>query len=86
MSNKTFDTLRFIQSIIMPLSAFISGLTELLGFRYGVEIAAALVLFDGFFGAVVQAWRKAYEHSQKEDRDIPDDYSYERGENETERD
>lgn len=71
MSNKTFDTLRFIQSIIMPLSAFVSGLTELFGFRYGVEIAGALVLFDGFFGAVVQALRKSYHDKlTEEDSDI----------------
>lgn len=71
MSNETFDTLRFIQSIIMPLSAFVSGLTELFGFQYGVEIAAALVLFDGFFGAVVQALRKSYnDQLADEDEDL----------------
>lgn len=71
MSNKTFDTLRFIQSIIMPLSAFVSGLTELFGFRYGAEIASALVLFDGFFGVVVQALRKSHnDRRADEDEDL----------------
>ena len=60
MSNKTFDTLRFIQSIIIPISAFITGLSEIFGFKLGLEIAAAVALLDGLFGAVIQGLRNVY--------------------------
>lgn len=60
MSNKTFDTLRFIQSIILPIAAFISALTEIFGLPWGVEVAAALGALDILFGAVVEAARKSY--------------------------
>lgn len=61
MSNKTFDTLRFIQSMIVPLATFISILSERWGFVYGVEVAFALTAFNTFFGIMVENWRKAYE-------------------------
>lgn len=61
MSNKTFDTLRFIQSMIVPLATFISILSERWGFAYGVEVAFALTAFNTFFGIMVENWRKAYE-------------------------
>lgn len=60
MSNKTFDTLRFIQSIILPIAAFISALTEIFGLPWGVEVAASLGALDILFGAIVEAARKAY--------------------------
>ena len=60
MSNKTFDLLRFIAELILPLSTFIAGLTEKWGFAYGFEIAGTLVVLDAFMGAVVIAARKVY--------------------------
>ena len=61
MSNKTFDLLRFIAELILPLAALISGLTETWGFAYGMEIAGTLVLLDAFMGAVIIAARKVYQ-------------------------
>lgn len=60
MSNKTFDTLRFIQSMIIPFATFISVLSERWGFAYGVEIAFALSAFNTLFGVLVDNWRKSY--------------------------
>lgn len=60
MSNKTFDFLRFIAELILPLSTFIAGLTEKWGFAYGYEIAGTLVVLDAFMGAVIIALRKIY--------------------------
>lgn len=60
MSNKTFDTLRFIQSIIIPIVAFITGLSKIFGFEFGLQIAAAIALLDGLLGAIVQAIRTVY--------------------------
>lgn len=66
MSNKTFDTLRFVQSMIVPLASFISILSERWGFAYGVEIAFALTAFNTLFGIMVENWRKAYNNENKE--------------------
>ena len=66
MSNKTFDTLRFIQSMIVPLASFISILSERWGFAYGVEIAFALTAFNTLSGIMVENWRKAYNNENKE--------------------
>lgn len=60
MSNKAFDIIRFIAELILPLSALIAGLSEVFGFAFGTEIAAALVLLDTFAGAVIIALRKVY--------------------------
>ena len=60
MSNKTFDIIRFIAELILPISALISGLSETWGFAYGMEIAATLVLLDTFAGAFVGIARKIY--------------------------
>lgn len=66
MSNKTFDTLRFIQSMIVPLATFISILSERWGFSYGIEIAFALSTFNTLFGVMIENWRKVY-NNQLED-------------------
>lgn len=66
MSNKTFDTLRFIQSLIIPLATLISLLSERWGFSYGIELAFALTAFNEFFGIMVDNWRKAYNNEKKE--------------------
>ena len=68
MSNKTFDTLRFIQSMIVPLATFVSILSERWGFAYGVEIAFALTAFDTFFGILVENWRKSYNEEQNKEQ------------------
>ena len=60
MSNKTFDTLRFIQSLIVPFATFISVLSERWGFAYGVEVAFALSAFNTLFGVAIENWRKIY--------------------------
>ena len=60
MSNKTFDIIRFIAELILPLSALISGLSETWGFAWGIEVAATLVLLDTFAGAFIGIARKIY--------------------------
>lgn len=60
MSNKTFDIIRLIAELILPISALVSGLSEIFGFTLGMEIAAALVVVDTFMGAFVEVARKIY--------------------------
>lgn len=73
MSNKTFDLIRFIAELILPLSALISGLSETWGFAYGMEIAGTLVLLDAFAGAVVIAARKIYKKKIEQAIEAADD-------------
>ena len=60
MSNKTYDILKFIAQLILPLASFISALAEIWGFAYGVEIAATLTALDTFAGFVLRAASKKY--------------------------
>lgn len=60
MSNRMFDTLRFLEAIIMPLVTFLTGLTEIWGFAYGMEITATLALCNALCGALIEAARKLY--------------------------
>ena len=66
MSNKTFDIIRFIAELILPLSALISGLAETWGFAWGIEVAATLVLLDTFAGAFIGIARKIYNKGKDE--------------------
>ena len=66
MSDKTFDAIRLVAELILPISALISGLTEVWGFAYGVEIAATLVLLDTFAGVFVEVLRNIYKKKQME--------------------
>ena len=63
MSDKTFDAIRLVAELILPISALI---TEVWGFAYGVEIAATLVLLDTFAGVFVEVLRKIYKKKQME--------------------
>ena len=68
MNDKTFDLIRFLAELVLPLSALIAGLSEIFGFALGVEIAAALVVLDTFMGAVVVAARKIYNKKNDEQK------------------
>lgn len=60
MSNKVYDTLKFIAGLILPLAAFISALSEIWGFSYGAEIAATLTALDTFAGVALRVASNNY--------------------------
>jgi hypothetical protein len=70
MSNRTFDTLRSIESIVLPLVTFLSGLAEIWGFPYGVQIAATLALCNALMGGLLEAARKIYRARKSEQDDF----------------
>lgn len=60
MENKTFDTLRTIQSIFVPLATFLIALTDIWKVPYAVQIAATIAGLNVMFGAIIENLRKKY--------------------------
>lgn len=60
MSNKTFDTIRFIQQLIVPLTIFITALSDIFGFEWGIYVVATLAAVNTFLGSAIEALRKLY--------------------------
>ena len=60
MSNETFDKLRFIEAIIVPLFTFLIALTDIWHFAYATEIAATIAAINFAFGCIIENLRKNY--------------------------
>lgn len=54
MENKTYDVLKIVALLILPLSEFVSAMASIWGFQHGQEIVATLVAFNMFLGAVLK--------------------------------
>lgn len=61
MSNKTFNTIRFIAEIIGYIVTFALAVSEILGFKYGAEATAISAALMTCVGAIVGALRRNYE-------------------------
>lgn len=55
MSNETYDDLKIVALIVLPLAEFISALAGIWGFAHGQQIVATLVALDVFLGAILKA-------------------------------
>lgn len=54
MSNKMYDTLKFMAQVIIPaVATFYLALSQIWGLPYGNEISATLMAIDTFMGAVL---------------------------------
>ena len=60
MSNKTFDTLRTIEAIVVPLCTFIIAMTDTWEVPHAAQIAATIAGINTAFGAIIEALRKMY--------------------------
>lgn len=70
MSNRTFDTLRFIAEIILPaLGALYAALAGIWGFPYAEAIVGTIAAVDTFLGAVVIGFRSSYNKQKGENED-----------------
>lgn len=70
MSNKTYDILKFIALLILPVSELISALASVWGIPYGAEIVATLVAVDVFMGALVKIAADGYNKGQEADDNV----------------
>ena len=64
MSNKTFDTIRFVAEVIGYIVTFALALSEIMGFSYGAEAAAISAALMTCVGSIVEAARRNYEGEQ----------------------
>lgn len=60
MSNKTYDILKKISLMIVPIVTLITALTEIWGFAYGAEIAATVSAVGVCLGACLAISSKNY--------------------------
>lgn len=60
MSNKTYDTLKTVALILVPVLAFIAALVNIWEVSYADKIVASLTALDTLIGTIVAAASKAY--------------------------
>lgn len=66
MSNKTFDTLRTIEAIFVPLCTFAIAMTDTWDVPYAAQIAATIAGINVAFGAIIEGLRKQYNKDNAE--------------------
>ena len=67
MSNKTYDTLKYIALYVLPaLATLILTLGGIWGIPYAEAIAATITAIDTFLGAILDISSKRYAEEQKE--------------------
>ena len=64
MSNKTYDVIRLIGEIAVPVIAFAASLCTIWSVPHCAEITASLTALDTFIGAVVMILRNSYNKRQ----------------------
>lgn len=60
MSNKTYDVLKKISLMFVPIVTLITALSEIWGFPYGAEIAATVSAIGVCFGVCLDISSKHY--------------------------
>lgn len=69
MSNKTYDTLKNIALIIVPIFAWISSIVNICGVPYAETITAILTATDTMIGGLVIVAKQIYEKKESEGED-----------------
>ena len=70
-NGKTYDILKTIALIVMPLADFIAALADIWGIPYGSQIVATLIAAHVFLGALVKVSSDKYREDKIKD-DIAD--------------
>lgn len=81
MSNRTYDTIKTIALVAVPVLAFLGSLCAIWNIPHGEQITATLTAIDTLLGALVIVLSKIY-HKQQEADEI--DYIQEEDEEEEE--
>lgn len=61
ITNETFDKARLYAEIIGHILTFILAVSEIIGFKYGVELSAIVAALNICMGGIINALRKGYE-------------------------
>lgn len=65
MSDKTYDTLRFIAEIVLPaFGTLYFALAGIWGLPYGEQVVGTVTALDAFLGAIVKTSRDSYYRRQ----------------------
>lgn len=65
MSNKMYDTLKFLALIATPIITFLCAIVSIWGIPYGQQITATLAALDTLIGAIVAIAKVQYDKRQK---------------------
>ena len=65
MSNKTYDVIRLIGEIAVPVIAFIASICTIWNVPHCAEITASLTALDTLIGAVVMILRAKYNKAKE---------------------
>lgn len=67
MSNKLFDTLRFLQTVLLPaIGTLYFALADIWGLPYAPQVVGTITALTAFLGAFVEYKRQTY----KGDEDV----------------
>ena len=72
ISNTSFDNLRLYAEIIGYILTFALAVSEILGFKYGVELTAIVGAFNIMLGSILNALRRAYNNEPETVEDLID--------------
>ena len=61
MSNKTYDTLKTIALLVLPIGTFVSTFFDIWGIPYGQQIQQTFIALDVFCGALVTIAKSIYD-------------------------
>lgn len=64
MTNKTYDIIKIVALLILPISEFVGSLASIWGFAYGKQIVATLVALDVLMGYIVKIASDSYHKEQ----------------------
>lgn len=67
MSNNTYDALKIIALLILPISEFIGSMASVWGWEYGSQIVATLVALDVLMGYIVKIASDRYNKEQSDE-------------------
>ena len=64
MTNKTYDTLKMIALLVLPIGTFVSTFFDIWGIQYGQQIQQTFIALDVLCGAVVTIAKQIYDSRQ----------------------
>lgn len=65
LSNKTYDTIKFIALLIAPIATFVAALVDIWGIPFGSQIVATISALDVFVGALVVILKTIYDKAKE---------------------
>lgn len=60
MTNEQFDRLRLWAELLGHILTFILAVSEIVGFKYGVELSAIVAAFNIMTGSIIKSLRASY--------------------------